>query len=64
MSSVKVYSVHCDLPAAEHPHGSTCTGWTGNCADLAEARQQARDGGWLRTGGKDYCPAARKVVKP
>lgn len=67
MSVVTAYSVHCDLPSAEHPHDhhgvSACTGWTENASEWFEARQLARAAGWLHTGGKDYCPAARKVIK-
>lgn len=70
MSVVKAHTIHCDLPPSEHPqtqHGGTCTGWepaTGQALDLITARQAAVAAGWRRIDGKDYCPAAQRVVEP
>ena len=70
---VKVYSIHCDLLRAKHPHDhhgvSSCEGWIEGGIDLSEIRRKASDGGWLITartdfcGPKHYCPAARKVIE-
>jgi hypothetical protein len=66
MSSLKIYSILCDLPQKDHPadDAGTCPGGVGDGINLAEAREQARSAGWVRVGGKDYCPAARKAIKP
>jgi hypothetical protein len=67
VSVVKIYSINCDLPPADHPqtqHASTCPGWVSQALTITEARQEARAAGWLQRRNKDYCPAAQEMVKP
>jgi hypothetical protein len=51
---VKTYSVFCD------GRGPTCHTWIAQNTDNSEgARRDAKKAGWVRKGGKDYCPECK-----